>query len=200
MRDPEEIKKALKQCTEYRTIGDCNGCPYTDVRSCSDRLMMDALTLIEQLEAALAPAPAPAQDGLPKGWMTIDRLNEHRRLVLDLISAKENLEAAETRAGVCAQNLDGMPHGSGVSRKVEVSAEEIAARREDLLQCKAAVDASAPEIEAFIAEILDPKTKSAYRLRYIEGREWKEVADSFAYETAGGIKNRCWCYLASGRR
>lgn len=132
--------------------------------------------------------------------MTLDRLNEHRRLVLDLISALENLEAAETRAGVGAQNLDGMPHGSGIARKVEVSAEEIAARRDDVAQCKAAVDASAPEIEAFIAEILDPKTKSAYRLRYIEGREWKEVADSFAYETAGGIKNRCWCYLASIQR
>lgn len=77
MRDPNEIKRALRQCAEYRTIGDCIGCPYTDTRSCSDLLMLDALSLIEQLDARIVELeakpdkPAPAQSNLPKGWIEI---------------------------------------------------------------------------------------------------------------------------------
>lgn len=42
-------------------------CPYRGVDDCTEMLELDALAYIEQLEAA----PAPAQDGLPKGWIEI---------------------------------------------------------------------------------------------------------------------------------
>lgn len=42
-----EIKKALKFCAD---INDCDNCPYDVVRSCSDRLKLDARELITEQE------------------------------------------------------------------------------------------------------------------------------------------------------
>ena len=42
-----EIKKALKFCAD---INDCDNCPYDVVRSCSDRLKLDARELIAEQE------------------------------------------------------------------------------------------------------------------------------------------------------
>ena len=43
----DEIKKALKCCAG---IDDCDDCPYDVVRSCSDRLKLDARELITEQE------------------------------------------------------------------------------------------------------------------------------------------------------
>lgn len=43
----DEIKKALKFCAD---INDCDNCPYDVVRSCSDRLKLDARELITEQE------------------------------------------------------------------------------------------------------------------------------------------------------
>ena len=42
-----DIKKALKFCADSN---DCDGCPYDVVRSCSDRLKLDARELIAEQE------------------------------------------------------------------------------------------------------------------------------------------------------
>ena len=46
-----EIKKALNQCACSET--NCYGCPYWDASNCSDRLCMDALDLINRLQAEI---------------------------------------------------------------------------------------------------------------------------------------------------
>lgn len=43
----DDIKKALKFCAD---INDCDNCPYDVVRSCSDRLKLDARELITEQE------------------------------------------------------------------------------------------------------------------------------------------------------
>lgn len=43
----DDIKKALKFCAD---INDCDNCPYDVVRSCSDRLKLDARELIAEQE------------------------------------------------------------------------------------------------------------------------------------------------------
>lgn len=43
----DDIKKALRCCAD---IGDCDDCPYDAVRSCSDRLKLDARELITEQE------------------------------------------------------------------------------------------------------------------------------------------------------
>ena len=46
---PEEIKRGLKCCID----GDCDSCPYYEAKKdCGDRLKIDALAYIRQLEAA----------------------------------------------------------------------------------------------------------------------------------------------------
>lgn len=54
MKTPEEIKKALKQCADYKAFGDCLGCPYHGEDDCAEVLELDALSYIEQLEARIA--------------------------------------------------------------------------------------------------------------------------------------------------
>ena len=76
MKNPEEIKKALELCV--RDEDDCVMCPYFRGEKCYE-VKRDALTYIRQLETRIAeleakpskPAPAPAQDGLPKGWVRV---------------------------------------------------------------------------------------------------------------------------------
>lgn len=47
MRTPEEIKKGLERCID----GDCDSCPYYEAKKdCGDRLKLDALAYIRQLE------------------------------------------------------------------------------------------------------------------------------------------------------
>lgn len=53
MRDPNEIKRALKICFN-RKWGECKDCPYDGLDTCSDTLMLDVLSYIEQLEDRIA--------------------------------------------------------------------------------------------------------------------------------------------------
>ena len=46
----DEIKKALKFCADSN---DCDDCPYDVVRSCSDRLKLDARELIAEQEKGI---------------------------------------------------------------------------------------------------------------------------------------------------
>ena len=49
--------------------------------------------------------------------MTFDELNRHLDLLRELQKAQERLERLCLKAYPGAQNLDGMPHGSGVRDK-----------------------------------------------------------------------------------
>lgn len=52
MKTPDEIKKALRMCTEYKEANSCFDCPYDCFDSyCSVGLTADALAYIEQLES-----------------------------------------------------------------------------------------------------------------------------------------------------
>lgn len=68
MRDPNEIKRALKICA-CSAFDGCKDCPCIGLNACKYVLMIDALAYIEQLESA--PAPAEPENDLPKGWIKI---------------------------------------------------------------------------------------------------------------------------------
>ena len=50
--------------------------------------------------------------------MTLQRLNEHLNMVLELQGAEERLSSMRSRI-LSAVNYDGMPHGHEVSRNTE---------------------------------------------------------------------------------
>ena len=62
MRTPEEIKRGLECCI----AGDCDSCPYYEAKKdCGDRLKIDALAYIQQLEAA-QPKWISVEERLPE--------------------------------------------------------------------------------------------------------------------------------------
>lgn len=53
MKTPDEIKKSLRMCTEYKCAPSCLS--YEVETNCRDALMEDALACIEQLESHVEP-------------------------------------------------------------------------------------------------------------------------------------------------
>lgn len=53
MKTPDEIKKSLRMCTEYKCAPSCLS--YEVETNCRDALMEDALACIEQLESRVEP-------------------------------------------------------------------------------------------------------------------------------------------------
>lgn len=53
MKTPDEIKKSLRMCTEYKCAPSCLS--YEVETNCRDALMEDALAYIEQLESRAEP-------------------------------------------------------------------------------------------------------------------------------------------------
>lgn len=91
-----------------------------------------------------------------------------------------------------AQNLDGMPHGTGVGRPVEnlgikladetlrlcnVNADDINRLRDQLAECNDAIDC----VEAWLYG-LDARGKWLIRYRYIYGLTWQQVAREYKGE------------------
>ena len=86
MKTPEEIKKGLECCSDaYEFDGDCIECPYKDEQWCVDKLKIDALAYIQQLEnqiGELAEKVAQLEATQPK-WVSVEeRLPEPNTTVL----------------------------------------------------------------------------------------------------------------------
>lgn len=94
--------------------------------------------------------------------MTLQELSQHFRLREQLARDKEMLESLEDAALPKAQTLTGMPHAPGVSDKVGDLAAEIAQEEATVM--------------AYINTIEDYHTRMVFRLRFLRGLAWKEVA------------------------
>ena len=127
--------------------------------------------------------------------MTLERLNEHRDLVLKLHKAMEMVSRLREKAEPHSPSLTGMPHGSGVGDKVADLAIEIAdlEARCDYLK---AVIAEDKEVEDWIVAIPDDMLRLIFRLRFNRGMEWKVVADFVGgHNTEDGIKALAYRFL-----
>ena len=109
--------------------------------------------------------------------MTLSQLNEHFELVENYITAREILQRLRDAAGIRAQALTGMPHGSGANDIVGNTAVEIVHTEVRLKELSEKVEESQKPIEEWIDTICDVYAQSILRLRYIHGKSWGEVAD-----------------------
>ena len=129
--------------------------------------------------------------------MTLERLNEHRDLVVKLHRVMEMIGRLREKAEPHSPSLTGMPHGSGVGDKVADLAVEIAdleARRGYL---KAAI-ADDKEVEEWIADIEDDQIRIVFRLRFVHAYEWKLVADYIGGgNNEKSVKSMTYRYLES---
>ncbi len=131
--------------------------------------------------------------------MTKQDLDCHLELLQMLAEDLELLASLEAAAGPKIQRLDGMPHAHGISDPVGNLAAEIADMRETVARRKAAVAKSEETIATYISTIEDSQTRMIFRLRFIRGMSWKEVAATIGgRNTEAGVKAVCYRYIARG--
>ena len=129
--------------------------------------------------------------------MTLTELNEHLDLVQRFQQAKELLQNLWDAAEPGAQNMDGMPHSTGVSDKVGNLASEIADMEADMHQLEQQVKESEAQITSFIFSIDDLQIRLIFRLRFIRGMRWQDVATTVGGKnTEESVKMACYRYLA----
>lgn len=131
------------------------------------------------------------------GAMTKQHLDRHLELRQQLAADLELLASLEAAAAPRAQRLDGMPHAHGVSDPTGNLAAEIADMRETVARRQAAVAHSEETVAAYIGTIEDSQTRMIFRLRYVHGMAWKDVAAAVGgRNTENSVKSVCYRYIA----
>lgn len=112
--------------------------------------------------------------------------------------------------GMASPKLDGMPHGSDVTRPVETTVEQIMrleealSRKHDaLVNLKARISArqtliilERDRLEQFIDTIPDSHLRQIFTFRYVNGLPWEQVAismgDGYLLDT---VRKACYRYI-----
>lgn len=127
--------------------------------------------------------------------MTLQRLNEHLNMVMELQGAEERLSSMRSQI-LSAVNYDGMPHGHEVSRNTENLAVILQDQVDDVNRLSRMVENSEPEIRAFIDSIEDNRTKVIFKLRFLCGYKWEAVAVMIGGgNTEKAVKSTCYRFL-----
>lgn len=127
--------------------------------------------------------------------MTLQRLNEHLNMLLQLQTAKETLSSMKAQI-LGAVNYDGMPHGHEVSRNTENLSILLSAQLADVNRLEAMVEQSEKEIREFVDSIEDNRTKVIFNLRFLCGLKWEAVAVFIGGgNTEKAVKSTCYRFL-----
>ena len=130
--------------------------------------------------------------------MTLQELSHHFKLRERLEMDIELLSSLEAAACPGAQVLTGMPHVPGVRDKVGDLAIEIADLRARIHYLETEIRAEEQEVLRFIAAIPDEQLRIIFRLRFIRGLTWGEVAAVVGgRNTDDGVKTSAYRYLNS---
>lgn len=130
--------------------------------------------------------------------MTLQELNRYLMLQTRLIKSKEMLESFKAASYLGAQVLTGMPHTTGISDKVSNFAIEIADLESRILELGREFEQMKEKVTAYINRIQDEQTRMIFRLRFLHGMTWDEVAVAIGGRNTGrNISNICYRYLKS---
>lgn len=128
--------------------------------------------------------------------MTKQELSHHVELRKRLEADLELLASLEAAAGLGAQKLDGLPRAPGIRDRVGDCAAAIADAKEDIARTEAEIALSESAIVAFISTIGDLQARTIFRLRFLGGMSWKEVATATGGgNTEGSVQKICYRYL-----
>ena len=130
--------------------------------------------------------------------MTIQALSVYynARKALDL--QRDILKRLEAAAVPGAQNLDGMPHGHGVSDKVGDLAIEIAGTRDKVKDLEAEADRALEFVTRYIDTIDENFIRVVFRLRFVRCLTWHEAAEIVGGSNTGNsLLLMCKRYLKS---
>lgn len=92
--------------------------------------------------------------------------------------------------------MTGMPRTGNTTDKVAQFAAEIADIDGRIEEQQAEIEEKEKRIAAWAATIRSIKVRLAFRLRFLRGFAWKEVADIFGnYTSEAAVKQMCYNYL-----
>lgn len=130
--------------------------------------------------------------------MTLAELNQHFELIEKLARARELLQSLRDSARPGASVLTGMPHATGVKDKVGDLAAEIVDMDARVGFLEKEARASEAIIMPFIQGIDDDQTRMIFRLRFLRGLTWKEVAAVVGGRNSEeSVKMVCYRYLGA---
>lgn len=128
--------------------------------------------------------------------MTLSELNQHLELIEKKEKATEMLQSLREAACPGAAALTGMPHATGVKDKVGDLAVEIADMDARIEYLDEEIGKSEKSILPWIATIPDDQTRLIFRLRFLRGLAWKEVAVVVGGRNSeDSVKMACYRYL-----
>lgn len=127
--------------------------------------------------------------------MTKKYLDELYELREQLREGEEMLDCLRERALPGATIITGMPHSGGISDRVGESAIAIAEAEKDLEELKDEIKKREESVRAWINTVQGIKPRTALRLRYLEGRPWKEIAHGIS-KYCGVNAAKAMCYKA----
>ena len=125
-----------------------------------------------------------------------------RFLMLALESERRIRDITEERrhlmdiAGHITAGLDGMPHGTTASSRVEQAAVALADLDGRLAQEVALLVRSVQDVSDVIAKVEDEKQRRILQLRYVSGLSWRAITDRMGYtseKAAYYIHRRALC-------
>lgn len=130
--------------------------------------------------------------------MTLAELNGHLDMVTQLHSARETLQNMQDRI-LGAQPYDGMPHGHEASRKTENLSILLKEQSDEVDRLERIVSRSEKSIRKWISTVPDTRAKTVYRLRFLCGMKWEDVADYVGGEkSADAVRMLCYRYIERG--
>ena len=108
--------------------------------------------------------------------MTLEELNalfDLRAELEELTEIRRSLMDAATKT---TTKLTGMPHGSGVTDKIGGLASEIADFDRQIERVNTEIAEKEAVVSAWIDTIPKAKVQLVFRLRFLRGLQWKEIA------------------------
>lgn len=130
--------------------------------------------------------------------MTLQELTHHFELKETLAKSEETLQSFQNAVCPGAQKLTGMPHVSGVRDRVGDLAVEIADMKDSIKLLKKEIEQEEQVVAKFISGIDDIQTRMIFRLRFVRGLSWKEVASIMGKKySEESVKSCCYRYLCN---
>ena len=120
--------------------------------------------------------------------MTIEQLENCRSAKGEIESLRERIERIKSDRERMTQAITGMPQSKGQEKsRIEELTTKLMELEEQLADKLWQRETEIKEVEAWI-ETLKPHQQDVVRMRYIEGRKWRQIARKLNYTKDGAIK------------
>ena len=152
--------------------------------------------------AAARSRKAPSNDAADESWewdgrpMTLRQLDVHLELLQELQQIRELRNALMDFAQPSSARLGDTPRGTEIRDRVGDLGAELADLDTQIRQKERTIRRREAMIERFVMSISDNQTRLVFRLRFLRGLSWGEVATMLGgRNSTDGVKKVCYRYL-----